>query len=108
MDNELSKARHNSYLTSYEVQLQEVQNKHMLNEWQNKWIFFYVTPISGWEVFLSVKNPHLVSTHEVSLRTQWVKLVQQALDEWVAEDSWPGSEGWLEKHASQCSERHPS
>lgn len=47
-------------------------------------------------MFLKVKNPHLVHTHGISLRTQWAKLVRQALDEWVAEDSLPGAEGRLE------------
>lgn len=56
---------------------------------------------------MKVKNSHLVSTHGISLTTQWAKLVWRALDEWVAEDTLLGAEGWLEKHASQYNGRTP-
>lgn len=54
------------------------------------------------------KEPTFSPYYGISLRTQWAKLVWQELDEWVAEDSVPGAEDWLEKHASQYNGRDTS
>lgn len=42
------------------------------------------------------KEPQLVSIHGICLRTQWAKLVWQALGEWAAEGTLVGAEGRLE------------
>lgn len=58
--------------------------------------FLFCYPYCWLRHVIESKEPHLVSTHGISLRTQWAKLVRQALDEWVAEDALLGEEGWLE------------
>lgn len=77
--------------------------RYMVNiRWTNKWIHLWNCYFWLRLICLRVKNSHMICYHEISPGSQWI---QETLDEWVAEWSWPGSvEGRREQSASQSME----